>query len=242
MKFYKTWLLFCITFYAQNSAIAQSAGLGSWNILNVKYNYNKTWSYFAESQLRSLKFYNEFHYYEIKGGANYKTDKNITFTLGAGTYQTYKEGGNFSLPQNNNEFRIWPQITLFQTVGILNFEQRYRVESRFTSSGYKNRFRYRLGMSYQFGEKINNYNRFQISASNELFFTNSEPYFERNRFLVAINYKPSKASTIQLGYLNQFDYKINDETGRDFFQIGYYIELFRQPQNNIKHKFELNDN
>jgi hypothetical protein len=28
-----------------------------------------------------------------------------------------------------------------------------------------------------------------------------------------------------LGYLHQFDYKINDETGRDFLQIGCYFDL-----------------
>ena len=47
--------------------------------------------------------------------------------------------------------------------------------------------------------------------------------------LLALNYKFSKAATLQLGYLHLFDYKINDETGRDFLQIGYYLELFRKP-------------
>jgi hypothetical protein len=31
-----------------------------------------------------------------------------------------------------------------------------------------------------------------------------------------------------VGYLHQFDYKINDETGRDFLQVGYFIELFKK--------------
>jgi hypothetical protein len=46
--------------------------------------------------------------------------------------------------------------------------------------------------------------------------------------LLALNYKPTKATTLQVGYLHQFDYKINDETGRDFLQIGYFVELFRK--------------
>ena len=46
---------------------------------------------------------------------------------------------------------------------------------------------------------------------------------------MAFSYKPTKATNIQIGYLHQFDYKINDETGRDFLQIGYYLELFRKP-------------
>lgn len=149
-------------------------------------------------------------------------------TLGAGSYQTYKEGGNFLLPKNNDEFRIWPQITLSQTIGKLKIEQRYRAEFRFRNIGYRNRFRYRLGISYPFGKETIGYKPFQIGVSNEIFFTNKEPFFERNLILATFNYKPTKATTVQAGYTHQFDYKINDETGRDFLQIGFFLELFRK--------------
>jgi hypothetical protein len=33
---------------------------------------------------------------------------------------------------------------------------------------------------------------------------------------------------VQLGYLHQFDYKINDETGRDFLVVGFYFDLQRK--------------
>ncbi len=219
-------LFFCLTYFI--NCKAQNIDLGTWNILQVKYGINKYWSVFGETQLRSLKFYDDFHYYEYKGGLNYKLQKNVTLTLGAGSYQTYKEGGSFVLPKNNNEFRLWPQVSLSQNAGKVKIEQRYRAEMRFTSNGYRNRFRYRLGLSYPFGKKINDFQRFQLTASNEIFFTNREPYFERNRAIVACNYKRSKNTTIQLGYLHQFDYKINDETGRDFLQLGYYIDLVNE--------------
>jgi len=80
-----------------------------------------------------------------------------------------------------------------------------------------------------------------MSASNELFFTDKEPYFERNRMLVAFYYKPSKSTTLQVGYLHQFDYKINDETGRDFLQIGCFMEIFRK-QSNAKYEIDPKDN
>ncbi len=225
-----------------NTVSAQNFDLGSWSILNLKYNHNKKWSVFGEAQLRSLKFYNNFHYYEYKGAINYKVHNNVKLTLGAGNYQTYKEGGDFVLPKNNDEFRIWPQIILFQSVGKLKIEQRYRAELRWTSSGYRNRFRYRFGVSYPFGKERNKYKPYQISASNELFFTDKEPYFERNRLLFALNYKPSKAITLQIGYLRQFDYKINDEIGRDFFVVGFYYELFRKFTSKSETDNELKDN
>ena len=236
---YLTILISCLSI---NNSTAQTFDLGSWNIINLKYNINDKWSAFGEAQLRSLKFYTNFHYYEYKGGVNYKVNKNVKLTLGAGSYQTYREGGDFVLPKNNNEFRIWPQIILFQSIGKLKIEQRYRAEFRFTTNGYRNRYRYRFGLSYPFGKDTKGFKPFQISASNELFFTDKEPYFERNRLLFAFNFKPSKATTIQIGYLHQFDYKINDETGRDFFQIGYFIELFKKQSSNKIIDMDIKDN
>ncbi len=234
----KFWILVWVVMPI--ASVAQNLDLGSWNILNLKYSHNAKWSVFGEAQLRSLKFYNHFHYYETKGGINYRVYENTTLTLGAGSYQTYNEGGDFVLPKNNDEFRIWPQVTLFQSLGKLKIEQRYRAEMRFTSNGYRNRFRYRLGVSYAFGKERDDYKPCQLSASNEIFFTNKEPYFERNRLLFAFNFKPSKATTLQSGYIHQFDYKINDETGRDFLVIGFYYDIFSKSIS--KQTQEMKDN
>lgn len=225
-----------------NRTVAQTGDLGSWNILNLKYSQNDKWSVFGEAQLRSLKFYNNFHYYEYKGGINYKVHKDVQLTAGAGSYQTYKEDGDFVLPKNNNEFRLWPQVIFFQSIGKLKIEQRYRAELRFTSNGYRNRFRYRLGVSYPFGKARNEHKPFQVSVSEEVFFTDNEPYFERNRLLFAFNYKPSKTTTVQIGYLHQFDYKINDETGRDFLVLGIYYDIFRKQISTQANDNEIKDN
>ncbi len=206
---------------------AQTFELGSWNILNIHYTLNDNWSLYGEGQLRSLKFYDNFHYYEYKGYVNYKFNKEFSATLGAGSYQTYREGGDFVLPKNNDEFRVWPQLQLTQSLGRFKVEQRYRSEMRFTSNGYRNRFRYRLALSYSFGSKAAGYQRFKLTASNELFFTDKQPYFERNRIACNLNYKITKSTSLMIGYLHQFDYRINDETGRDFLQIGFYIDIFR---------------
>ena len=226
MKLHYYVIVFLI--FNPSFSFSQMIDLGSWNIINIKYNIERNWSVFGEAQLRSLKFYDNFHYYEYKGGVNYKIHKNVNLTLGAGSYQTFKEGGDFVLPKNNDEIRLWPQVVLIQSIGKLKIEQRYRAEFRFTSNGYRNRFRYRIGLNYPFGKEINEYKLFQIGVSNELFFTDKEPYFERNRFLIAFNYRASKKATLQIGYLHQFDYKINDETGRDFLVLGLYYELFQK--------------
>lgn len=223
---YKNLILIFFVFVT-NLIFTQEFNIGSWNIINVKYDYSTKINFFAETQLRSLKFYDDFHYHEVKAGINANIYKNVILSLGAGSYQTYQEGGNFLNPKNNNEFRIWPQMIFNQYIDEIKIEHRYRLENRFTSNGYRNRFRYRIGFSYPFGKSKNEYKPFSISINNEIFFTNNEPFFERNRSAIALSYKTSKSVTFQLGYLHQFDYKINDETGRDFLQVGYFLEIFK---------------
>ncbi len=238
----KLYLVLLIHSLLINNSLAQAFDLGTWSILNVKYNLSEKWSAWGEGQIRSLKFFTNFHYYEYKGGINYKATKNLALTIGTGSYQTYREGGDFVLPKNNDEFRIWPQVILNQSINKLKIEQRYRAELRFTNNGYRNRFRYRLGLSYPLGKQKYEYNPLQINLSNEIFFTDNEPYFERNRILFSINYKPTKFSTIQIGYLHQFDYKIDDETGRDFLQIGYFIDIFPIKSSHKTSSNDINDN
>jgi long-subunit fatty acid transport protein len=222
---------------------AQQIGMGSWNIVSVKYNFNDEVSAFGEGQVRSLKFYDNFHYYEYKGGVGYSFSKSLNFTMGAGSYQTYSEKGNFGLPKKNDEIRLWPQISLFQRLGRFKIEQRYRTEFRFTSDGYKNRFRYRFGISYPFGKEMEGFKPYQLSISNEIFFTDRIPYFERVRLSTAFNYRLSKRITFQIGYIYQFDYKLTDETGRDFFQLGLFFEISKRKRSEARStEININDN
>jgi hypothetical protein len=205
--------------------------LGSWNVLNLQYRHIPGLTIFGEAQLRSLRFYNHFHYYEYKGGVTWNMMPGFSLTLGAGNYDTYSEGGNFVNPKSNDEFRLWPQAVLSQKLGRFKIEQRYRTEMRFTLFGYRNRFRYRLGITYPLWQK-NETEIIKLGVSNELFFTNREPYFERNRLMAALSIKLSKNMDFQTGYIYQFDYRIKDETGRDFLVMGLYFDIpqFREMQ------------
>lgn len=89
------WFSILILLSVVKTGNGQDSGLGSWNILNIKYNINAKWSVFGEAQLRSLRFYDDFHYHEYKGGISYKAYPNLVLSLGAGNYDTYREGGNF---------------------------------------------------------------------------------------------------------------------------------------------------
>ena len=222
------WILLLVVPFIQwhtRTIHAQTFDLGTWNIVGLKYSHTAKWALFGEGQLRSLKFYNHFHYYEFKGGVEYKMHPQIRVALAIGNYDTYKEGGNFVLPKNNDELRIWPQLIFTHPFGRFTIEQRYRVEMRFTTNGYRNRFRYRFGLAYNLRKENSTKKQLQLFANNELFFTNTAPYFERNRSSIGMQYKVTPYLTLQIAYLHQFDYQINDETGRDFFQIGFNFDI-----------------
>ena len=222
MKFKRYISLFFVmifgTIHSQNE-------LGSWNVLNFTIKTSPKWNVFFETQLRSLSFYNQFHYYEYKGGVSYKLNNNFAMTTGLGSYNTYSEGGNFELPMQNSEIRSWFQLNLKNVFRIANIEHRYRAEQRFTSNGFRNRFRYRIGAVIPINNKKIIPKTYYFTAWNEIFFTDNEPYFERNRLFVGIGYELSNKIAVQSGYIHQFDYKINDETGRDFLNIAVLYTL-----------------
>jgi hypothetical protein len=219
---------FCFTCKGQDR-------LGSWNILNINVKLNPKWSFFTESQLRSLSFYNQFHYYDIKAAATYKLNKDLSATVGFGSYKTFSEGGNFNEPIQNEEIRSWLQINIKNPLQHFTLAHRYSLEQRFTSNGYKNRIRYRLSATIPINQRKIAAKTFYILVWDELFLTNNEPYFERNRLFLGCGYEMNSNLTLQTGYIYQLDYKVNDETGRDFFNIAllYNFDLSKKQEKEL---------
>lgn len=218
----KYLLNFIFSFVVGLPLMAQG-GLGTWNILNIRSELNSKWSIFAEGQIRSLSFYNQFHYYEVKGGFQYRLDKNFTAAVGIGSFDTYLAGGNFTQIVND-ETRIWQQIQMNMPFHRLRFEHRYRAEQRLTSNGFRNRFRYRLGCVLPINRPTMTVGTLYLNMWNELFFTNKAAYFERNRLGLIAGYNVNPRLSLQMGWVHQFDYRINDETGRDFLQISFLVD------------------
>lgn len=158
------WLFSSCCFVS--SAAAQT---GSWNILNAKLDLSDRWNLFGEAQLRSLRFFDDFHYYELKAGASFSIHKNFSLTTGFGIFDTYSPGGNFKSPQVNDEFRTWLQLNMSQYEKRLKFEHRYRAEQRWTSDGFRNRFRYRFSSVYPLNSKKIEPGTFYLNISDEIF-------------------------------------------------------------------------
>ena len=217
-------LVLFLTTLLSLGAISQNP-LGTWSFTNFKYSLNSRLSLFSEAQLRSLKLYTHFHYHEIKAGVTYEVRKTLNATFCLGKYDTYREGGDFVRPKNADEIRLWPQLTSTQQIGKLKVELRYRMELRFTTDGFRLRNRIRGGLIYELGKNKKGYKPIILQLNDELFLGTTTPYFERNRIQAAITFRLDRHSAIQVGFVHQNDFNIKDETGVDFFQLGFLFNL-----------------
>lgn len=218
--FFKAIALVAFIISAQ-AGYTQTKGLGSWNVVSGMYTLDQRWKIFGEAQIRSQQFYSDFNYYEYKGGIGYNLKQNGWVLLGMGKYDTYQPTGDFVKP-NTTEFRIWQQLVLNNDINRLKLEHRYRVEQRFISSGYRNRFRYRINALLPFNQLKIQKKTFYASAYNEVFLCNEGPFFEQNRIFLGVGYQFDNTFTILSGFINRFD-NVSPavQTRKNFFQINF---------------------
>lgn len=195
------FFVFCTT-----SIEAQTPGMGTWNVATGRYTINAKWNVFFETQLRSQQAYHHFNYHEYKGGIGYNFPQKISLVAAMGHYTTYQPDGDFKSPVINSEFRLWQQLILNNYLSRVKLEHRYRFEQRFTSNGYRNRFRYRLNAIIPINKPVVENNTWYLSFSNEIFLSNSGNFFEQNRLSLLVGYDINDLLTVQTGLVNRFDY------------------------------------
>lgn len=205
---------------------AQRSHFGSWNILNARVTLAPKWEAYTEMQVRSQSFYADHFYHELKGGISYYFNKNFSVVLGTGQYRTYSDPGSFTKPLTAKETRLWQQLIMTSGLKDLKFEHRFRAEQRWFTTGYRNRFRYRLTASHSLDEIIKiGSGETSVVVSNEVFLNNKSPHFERNRFFAGFGYQLNEYFGIQPGYVYQYDYRDNEGSGKHFFQLTLNVDI-----------------
>ncbi len=210
-----------------NYLFSQSIKLGSWFVFNTEVHFDKKWNLFFEQQVRSLKPANNLFYHELKAGVAYSVSDNLSALLGTGQYVTYSPDGNFKSPVQSTEFRIWEQVQLNSNINRLKLEHRYRIEQRFFSTGFRNRFRCRLNTILPLNKaKITDHTIF-ATIYDELFLTGTNPIFETNRVSAGVGYVFNKYITIQAAGVRQFDLRKDRTTARrNFIQASLLFDIY----------------
>jgi len=219
--------------------------LGTWQIVNVKYEVHPKINWFAEGQFRSQEFYNDINYWEAKTFAHYMFTDQFAGGMGFGTYHQYMDYENFKTPQKQSEVRAWLEFTMKSNGGRVNFDHRFRFEDRFirkwnsTSLSFdenysssavndddKYRFRYRIQATVPLNHKSMTKSTAYLNVSDEVMFTHKLPFFNQNRFFVGFGYKMA-SSSIQVGMMHQFLHLNTSERRKDYFQITFSKVIHR---------------
>ena len=90
--------------------------------------------------------------------------------FGMGNYTTYRYPGNFKTPATEKEFRMWEQLVLNSTIGVIKIDHRYRLEQRWVNGLYHTEFRYRINTLVPVNHTSLQAHTFFASASDEVFF------------------------------------------------------------------------
>lgn len=221
--------IIAIALLISTTAFSQKKDVGTWHVVNAQLSLSEKWEAFVELQTRSNRFFDDFFYYEAKGGVSYSLNNNFSFLMGAGRYATYSDKGNFALPFDSEEFRIWQQVTMNQYLQRLKIEHRYRAEQKWVNSKYRNRFRYRLNMMLPLNKAKLVAGSIYLNAYDEVFLNNKTPHFERNRFFAGAGYILSPVTTIQAGYVNQYNYSLTESGGKSYLQFSLLLQF--EPDN-----------
>jgi hypothetical protein len=234
-------LVITITLFA-SIVKAQNNKTGTWGIATVTLPGDSThrWGGYIELQTRANELFNQFFYYETKGGVSYDLAKNYTALIGTGRYIT-KDFTNLDAPPTVKEFRMWEQVTINSFLDRMKFEHRYRAEQRWLNGIYRNRFRYRLNLVVPLNHKKIEPDTYFISVFDEIFLNNKAPHFERNRFSAAFGYQFDKSLSIQAGLIDQYNYSLTTAGAKNNVAITVLYRINRKNATPKEHVPTTND-
>ena len=214
-------LLFGATFMSAQEHIS------SFNSLSITYKFHPKFFLYAEGQSRGIQTYYNPDYYEIKGGLGYNLTKNHKPFVGIGRYATYK-----NRLIDKEEFRIWLQDVIDYKLGIVKFENRFRIEKSWfhepqtDKDSERMRYRYRLNVSVPLNAKKIAPKTLFANVYDEVFVvTPMKPSFARNRLYGGLGYQIDENFGVSSGYLWQREFDAKGNKNVHFLYIALNINI-----------------
>lgn len=208
-----------ITGISQFCLAQNPAATGTFNSNSFRFSINKKWSWFVETEFRSLSFFQRFHYTELKAGVTYKYSPAISLSLGNGIYNTFNGGPYFDNVKTNFDYRLWQQGTYKHSLGLVSLEHRIRIEE-VMEKPFRVNARYRLQAKAGLNKKELDKGTLFASVFDEVFFKTKDPFFYRNRFQAGLGYIFSPTISAQLGYIRQNDFLFDLSIGKNYLYYG----------------------
>lgn len=196
LKYFLSVILWLSVFkvYAQNSD-----EIGAWSLVGIKWKTRDKLSLLGDFQLRSSAFYRIFYHIETKFNVLYSLNDWLTLVPGFGRYIDYTKGGDFDKPLTQNETRLWEEVQFKKALSRFIFENRSRLEQRFTIDGYKNRLRSRFTLTIPINNRTLAPNTIFTCLYDDIFYLNK---VDINRIYGGLGYKTGFVN-LQAGWLYQ---------------------------------------
>ncbi len=192
-------ILMCLT-----EGISQEGEkLGSWYVYNGFFNFSPKFELFAETQIRTWEPVNNIQNFFIRPFFNY----NVTNNFQVGISQEYHVSWSFTEMADDRiktqEYRTTLQGILYQKVGRVSLQHRYRYEFRFLDESGKQRTRYRLQLGIPLSSNVVAKGSWFATLGNEIML-NTQPKFDlsQNRTYGMLGYQFSKNTNLQFGYMH----------------------------------------
>lgn len=206
LKYIRTVLVFFFFIvYSSNAQINEDLGL--WYAYNFKTKYYEKFTLSVDIQSR----YNTNKQQLIRGvfGKNLKNNFNVG--IGYGYFNNQQSNPRKNIQEN----RIFQELNFnHKLLAVFKLKHRFRVEERFMShKDFFMRFRYAISLKYNLFKNENQSKLLNMLVANEL-FVNSEVIqyeeesdlvaYDRNRFLIGMEYAFHNNISLQLAYMEQY--------------------------------------
>ncbi|UOG75717.1 DUF2490 domain-containing protein [Hymenobacter tibetensis] len=206
----KKALVFFVLFLLVASSTLQAQNRGKYNgwlqytgtySLNQRFDVNLGAQYRAYSGLADKRL--------LLGLANLQYNlKSLPMSVAAG--YMYLQLQPYSNPEetekfDNRENRLYQQVIVNNKLGRARLLHRYRIEERWTSAGFRLRFRYLASLRLPLGPKTLDNPKWYATIKDEIRISDQENPFDSNRVWVGAGYILNKHLGGELLWMTQFN-------------------------------------
>ena len=202
----KLLFLIPLSLCAQTSARVGDPNFNAWAMYFGNHKTSDKWGLHLEGQWRRAEGGLTWQQLLLRPGVNYYLNDNVTLTLGYAYIRSYPYGDFPTSAAAFPEHRVWQQLLIRHKTGRVNFQQRYRTEQRWISTGAawrtQDRFRYmvRGDIPLKGRWSLGLYNELWVNYGRNL----SPNFFDQNRAYAALGYNTgTKLGRLEFGYMNQ---------------------------------------
>ena len=152
-------------------------------------------------------------------------EQNFGIGVGAGEYESSLTGSFLTTQPSQKELRVWIDFLFRNSYKRFAYENRFRIEHRYNTSGTPNRIRYRPVFTASISKPRLTDNTLFFISTNDAFFGPNHPTFELNMLYLGLGYKMDRNFTFCAGNMNLYDFTKKSNRSSNYLYLMLVCEL-----------------